>query len=254
MNDKLREFFSENKKIALAYSGGVDSAYLLAAAIEAGADVTAYMVCTPFQPAFEIEDAKKTAESLGANLKVLQADTLANEEIVQNKEDRCYHCKNKIFLKIFETLGTLGDSLIVDGTNFSDDASDRPGMRALKELGVRSPLRECGIDKAEVRSSARELGLSCWNKPSYSCLATRIAAGERITEERLAEIECSESFLKGLGFTDFRVRTYELTEGKRSAKLEIRADEKGIFAEHKDEILDRLGQVYTDIKVSEDRA
>ena len=123
-----------------------------------------------------------------------------------NPADRCYYCKRNIFSRILEAAGEDGYSLILDGTNASDRADDRPGMRALKEMEVRSPLRECGLTKAMIRELSREAGLFTWNKPAYACLATRIPEGTEITEELLTMTEQAEDYLFSLGFTDFRVR------------------------------------------------
>ena len=185
----LQEFFEENRKVALAYSGGVDSVYLLYAALEAGADVTAYYVKTAFQPQFEYDEALEIAADLGARVRVLPVDVLSDAVIAANPSDRCYWCKLQIMGAIRKAAAEDGCSLIIDGTNASDDAGGRPGMRALRELGVRSPLRLAGLTKAEIRRLSRAAELPTFDKPAYACLATRIATGERITCERLEKVE-----------------------------------------------------------------
>ena len=175
----LADFFRENHKAALAFSGGVDSAYLLYAAKEAGADVRAYYVKSAFQPQFELEDAKRLAGQLAADLRILETDVLADETVAANPPDRCYHCKRLLFTTIAEAAKQDGYRVLLDGTNASDEESDRPGMRALKELSVRSPLRECGLTKEEIRRLSKAAGLFTWDKPAYACLATRIPPGER---------------------------------------------------------------------------
>ena len=202
----LEQFFRENPKVAIAFSGGVDSAYLLYAAIRYGAQVKAYYVKTDFQPQFELEDALRLAEQLGVPLQIIHADILCHEKIAHNPVDRCYHCKKVLFEKILEAAEADGFSLVLDGTNASDDASDRPGMCALRELCVRSPLRECGLTKAEIRELSRGAGLFTHHKPAYACLATRIPTGDRITKEKLWKTEMAESYLSSLGLRDFRVR------------------------------------------------
>lgn len=147
----LTEFFKENKKAAIAFSGGVDSAYLLCAALKSGADVRAYYAKSAFQPQFELDDARRLAETLSADMRVLTLDVLADEAVAANPADRCYHCKRRIFSAIAAAAADDGYTLLLDGTNASDDAGDRPGMRALRELSVRSPLRECGLTKPEIR-------------------------------------------------------------------------------------------------------
>ena len=204
----LQEFFHNNPRAALAFSGGADSAYLLWAAREWAEDVKAYYVHSPFQPAFELADARRLAEELGMPMTVLEADVLSVPGAAANGPDRCYHCKTALFTLLKEAALADGYTLLIDGTNASDDAGDRPGMRALRELAVRSPLRECGVTKAEVRARSREAGLFTWDKPAYACLATRVPAGEAITAETLARVEGAEDALFRLGYTDFRVRVF----------------------------------------------
>ena len=203
---ELKDFFEVIKRVAVAFSGGVDSSYLLYAAKKHGADVTAYYVKSQFQPEFEFEDAKKIAELTGAEMKVLKVDALSDPRVRANPADRCYWCKRNIMGAVTRAAAGDGFALIIDGTNASDPSDDRPGMRALKEFGIRSPLRECGITKAEVRERSKEAGLPVWDKPAYACLATRIQTGEEITEEDLARTEKAEAAISDMGFRDFRVR------------------------------------------------
>jgi len=202
----LEEFFKENPSVALGFSGGVDSSYLLYAGLKYGANIKAYHAKTAFQPEFEMEDARRMAKHLGASMTILTKDILANPKVVANPPDRCYHCKKGIFGELHKQATADGFKVIIDGTNASDDADDRPGMKATAELAVRSPLRECGITKNEVRRLSKEAGLFTWNKPAYACLATRVPAGQPYTAELLQKVEHAEMALFQLGFTDFRVR------------------------------------------------
>ena len=204
----LKQFFQENPRCALGFSGGVDSAYLLYAGVKAGADIRPYFIKTAFQPAFELADARKLAEGLGAEVTVLELDALADPRVAANPADRCYFCKQNLFRTLKERAIADGYPVLLDGTNASDEAGDRPGMRALAELSVRSPLRECGLTKAEIRARSREAGLFTWDKPAYACLATRVPAGEAITADLLARVEGAEDALFRLGYTDFRVRVF----------------------------------------------
>ena len=204
----LEQFFQENPRCALGFSGGVDSAYLLYAGVKAGADIRPYFIKTAFQPAFELADAQKLAEGLGAEVTVLELDALADPRVAANPADRCYYCKQNLFRTLKDRAIADGYPVLLDGTNASDEAGDRPGMRALAELSVRSPLRECGLTKAEIRARSREAGLFTWDKPAYACLATRVPAGEAITAETLARVEGAEDALFRLGYTDFRVRVF----------------------------------------------
>ena len=204
----LKQFFQENPRCALGFSGGVDSAYLLYAGVKAGADIRPYFIKTAFQPAFELADARKLAEGLGVEVTVLELDALADPRVAANPADRCYFCKQNLFRTLKERAIADGYPVLLDGTNASDEAGDRPGMRALAELSVRSPLRECGLTKAEIRARSREAGLFTWDKPAYACLATRVPAGETITADILARVEGAEDALFRLGYTDFRVRVF----------------------------------------------
>ncbi|WP_294515609.1 ATP-dependent sacrificial sulfur transferase LarE [uncultured Intestinimonas sp.] len=202
----LAEYFSTHPRAALAFSGGVDSAYLLWAGKHYGCDLTAYYVHTAFQPEFEFRDAQRLAQEVGVPMVVVEADILSVPLAAANGPDRCYHCKTALFTKLWEYARRDGHTLLLDGTNASDDAGDRPGMRALRELAVESPLRLCGLTKADVRAASKEAGLFTWDKPAYACLATRIPTGRTITKEDLERVEKAEDALFSLGFTDFRVR------------------------------------------------
>jgi uncharacterized protein len=209
MNKNLHTFFQENPRIALGFSGGADSSYLLSAGLTAGAIIKPYYVSTQFQPAFELQDAKKLAQSLSADLTIIELNLLEHPQILANSVNRCYHCKKAIFSALLQRANADGFELIIDGTNASDDFNDRPGMKALSQLGVRSPLRESGLTKAEIRRLSQKAGLFTWDKPAYACLATRIPAEREITEDLLHKIEKSEDFLFSLGFSDFRVRIFD---------------------------------------------
>lgn len=227
---ELSEFFAANRRAALGFSGGVDSAYLLYAGLACGAEVRPYFVRTAFQPQFELEDARRLTAQLGCGLTVIGLDVLAVPHVAENPADRCYHCKRAIFGALRARAAQDGFLLLLDGTNASDDAGDRPGMRALRELEVRSPLRECGLTKARIRALSREAGLFTWNKPAYACLATRVPAGDPITEELLARVEGAENALFARGYADFRVRVFH-----GAARLQFpRAQLARVFAEYAD--------------------
>ena len=205
---ELRDFFQECPKVALGFSGGVDSAYLLYAALDHGAQVRPYFIKTAFQPQFELEDARRLCAQLGVELTVVELDVLQISGVAENPPDRCYHCKRALFGRLRRQALADGYTVLIDGTNASDDAGDRPGMRALGELSVRSPLRECGITKAQVRALSKEAGLFTWDKPAYACLATRLPTGETITPEVLQKVEAAEDALFSLGYKDLRVRVF----------------------------------------------
>lgn len=241
---ELKEFFRENPKAALAFSGGVDSAYLLCTAVSCGADVRPYYVKSQFQPEFELNDAKRLAEQLGVGMEIIRMDALSCEDVRTNPPERCYHCKKRIMSAIIERATLDGYMLLLDGTNATDDAGDRPGMRALRELEVRSPLRECGLDKGTIRRLSREAGLFTWDKPAYACLATRIQAGEELSAEKLTRVEISESLLFGIGFSDLRVRTHG-----GSATLQFIAEQLPTALKRQEELIGLLSPYFSEIRI-----
>lgn len=238
----LKEFFGENKRVAIAFSGGVDSAYLMYAAQRYGAEVKAYYVKSVFQPEFEWRDALRLSAELSVEMKVLPVNILENYNVTSNPYNRCYYCKKIIFSEITKAALEDGFSLIIDGTNASDEENDRPGMQAIRELKVRSPLRECGLTKKEIRKLSREAELFTWDKPAYACLATRIPTGCEITKEMLFKTEQAEEALFRLGFTDFRVRMLG-----DMARLQVPADQFGKVLEQKERIIDELKKYYSSI-------
>lgn len=203
---ELREFWAANPAAGVAFSGGADSSALLASAVEAGARVRAYFVKTELQPDFELADARRSASALGVGLCVLHLRALDAPEVAANGPERCYFCKRRMLLAILARAGDDGFPLVVDGTNADDDDGTRPGARAVRELGVLSPLRLCGLGKAAVRALARDAGLPNWDKPAYACLATRVPTGTALRTEELEALARAEEALFALGFTDLRVR------------------------------------------------
>ena len=239
---ELKQFFEAHPEAAIAFSGGVDSAYLLYEAMQFGKRVKAYYVKTAFQPQFELEDAFRLEKELGADMQVLEVDILCDAAVTANPANRCYHCKKILFSRILKAAKADGFSVVLDGTNFSDEASDRPGMRAISELSVRSPLRECGLTKSKIRQLSKDAGLFTNDKPAYACLATRIPTAEEITAAKLQRTERAEAYLSQLGFRDFRVRCQGDT-----AKIQIRETNLSLLIQHREVILKELKQYYTSI-------
>ncbi|MDE6846004.1 MAG: ATP-dependent sacrificial sulfur transferase LarE [Lachnospiraceae bacterium] len=240
----IQEFFEQYPRAAIAFSGGVDSAYLLYAAVKYAHQVKAYYVKSEFQPQFELDDAVRLADELGADMKVLTLNVLSVPNVSANPSDRCYYCKRAIFSAITSAAGADGFTVLLDGTNASDDAGDRPGMRALSELSVLSPLRECGLTKSQIRQLSEEAGLFTWDKPAYACLATRIPTGEEITTYKLSATEIAEDYLFSLGFTDFRVRSQE-----GHARLQVPEAQIGLLMEHRKDILAKLKEYYKTVSL-----
>jgi len=240
---QLQKFFRQNPRFAVAFSGGVDSSYLLYAAKAAENDVRAYFIKTEFQPQFELDDAVQMAKSLGVHLTVERLSILSEPEVLKNPSDRCYHCKTIILKKLFELARLDGYDVLCDGTNADDDEIDRPGMLALREQGVFSPLRECGIGKAEIRALSNQAGLPTFDKPAYACLATRIPTGTVISLDSLIKVERAENALFKMGFSDFRVRIIP----PDTAKLQICSDQWEKATSRRFEILESLGADFTSV-------
>ncbi len=195
------------KRAMLAFSGGLDSSFLLHAASRAlGEGVTAVTLDTPYAPRAEIAEAAALARNLGVRHVVLAVPF--PEVLRDNPPERCYLCKKALFAKLLELAAGQGIAHILDGTNQDDLGDYRPGMRALAELGVVSPLLAAGIGKADIRALSRQAGLPTWNKPSGACLLTRLPHGARVMAEELTRIDAAETWLRGLGFPAVRLRSH----------------------------------------------
>lgn len=243
MRNKLKDaqsFFVKNNKIAVAFSGGVDSSVLLCLAKSFGAQTAAYYVKSEFQPRFELEDAEKTCDALGIELNVIELSVLEEENISSNPENRCYYCKKKILKAVTGAAQRDGYTVVADGTNASDDVADRPGFAALRELGVLSPLRLCGFDKSDIRLLAAQYNLAVADKPSYACLATRVPHGCEITRELLEKTEAAESEMSALGFSDFRIKYRD-----GAALIQVNHRQLRLLGEKKEEVLSICRKYYS---------
>ena len=235
----LSDFFQQHPQAAIGFSGGVDSSYLAYCAKKYAQNILTIYYKSEFQPEFEFEDAKRLCREIGAELTVLELDALSDPSVAANPADRCYHCKRNLFGTLAARALADGYTLLLDGTNASDDAGDRPGMRALRELSVRSPLRECGLTKARIRALSRKAGLFTWDKPAYACLATRVPTGETITAEKLQKTERAEALLFSLGFRDFRVRYFA-----GAARIQLPEAQLPLALERRTELLSELKKIY----------
>lgn len=223
----------------VAFSGGVDSSLILKLAVQAAAktghQVYGIMMHTMLHPMGEVEDARVTAEQIGAEFRVLEIDELKGADILDNPVDRCYRCKKYLFRNLIEEGEKLGVSVMMEGTNEDDLHVYRPGLRAIRELGIHSPLAEAGMTKAEVRRLAGELGVSVSNKPSMPCLATRFPYGTRISYEAMRKVDEGEAFIRSLGFYNVRLRIH-----KDVARIEVDVNEMPHLLEHCEQIVAKL--------------
>ena len=208
--NNLINSLKEKGKICIAFSGGVDSTFLLKVAQNVlGENVLAITVRSSMYPDRELKESKEFCKSLKIKHIFLDANEYSVPEFVGNSKNRCYFCKKGIFSKVKEIAQKEGFDIVADGSNLDDEGDYRPGIKALKELGIISPLKEAGLTKNEIRELSKELGLSTWDKPSMACLASRIPYGSVITREKLKKIEIAEEFLLSNNFKQFRVRYYD---------------------------------------------
>jgi len=208
--------------MAVAFSGGVDSGLLLKVAHGIlGQQVLAVIINTPALPRRDLQDALDFVKELRVNYRVIEADPLQIEGFAENRSDRCYLCKRDLFRRVWAVAEEHGISWVADGSNCDDLNDDRPGMQALRELDVVSPLIEAQLSKAEIREMARRMQLKIWDKPAAACLASRFAYGQKISLEKLQQVEAAETYLSDLGFRQIRVRSHD-----NDARIEVAPEER----------------------------
>lgn len=226
----LRHRLKELGPLMIAYSGGVDSTFLIAVAAGIpGLDVMAVTASNPMMPDGEIKQARRQARRLGVRHKVIKTDPLSHAGLRSNPRDRCYICKKNIFIRFLGLAQDKGYRHVADGTNYDDLGKYRPGLKALKELGIESPLADAKLTKADIRNYSKSMGLPTWDLPALACLATRVPYGEELTEAKLKMLDESENYLRSLGFKQVRVRYhYPVARIELTPKEMPRIFEEGI--------------------------
>ena len=238
---RLQELFRDMKSVLVAFSGGIDSTFVFKVAHDTlGPNALAVTATSPTLPSIELSDTHRLAKEIGGRHRIIKTDQLTIPAFTANDSARCYHCKTDLYRLLEPLRREEGFNVVVDGTNLDDLGDDRPGLAAAREWHVRSPLLEAELSKEEIRTLARDLGLSNWNKPAAACLSSRIPRGTPITLEKLTRVEQAEEFLVEEGFRQIRVR-----DQGEVARIEVGQDEvpKLVTPEVRERITTRLKKI-----------
>lgn len=237
--EKLKELLKPLPGVVIAYSGGVDSTFLAVIAREVlGERALAVTAVSPTYPEHQLSEAKEWAARFGINHAVITTNEFAEPNFTANPPERCYYCKMALFRELKKIADEKGNWAVMDGANIDDFSDHRPGHRAARELGVRSPLQEVGLTKQEIRDFSKERALPTWDKPAYACLASRVPYGNEITPEVLKRIELAENFLTSLGLVQIRVRDHFPL-----ARIEVAKNELGLAWDHRELISRKLHEI-----------